>query len=107
MRVGTHAVYWQRPLVAYRSAGNQEPTLLKDAPLGYFTAYATAPALLFVASNPAAAAGANIGVSGVAAATASFAHLRARRVNWRLVGWMLAPSIAGAVAGGVGTSASC
>ena len=62
------------------------------------------PALLFVASNPAAAAGANIGVSGVAAATASFAHLRARRVNWRLVGWMLAPSIAGAVAGGVASS---
>jgi uncharacterized membrane protein YfcA len=62
------------------------------------------PALLFVASNPAAAAGANIGVSGVAAATASIAHLRARRVNWRLVGWMLPPSVIGAVAGGIASS---
>ena len=62
------------------------------------------PALLFVASNPAAAAGANIGVSGVAAATASIAHLRARRVNWQLVAWMLPPSVVGAIAGSVGSS---
>jgi uncharacterized membrane protein YfcA len=62
------------------------------------------PALLFVGASPAAAAGANIGVSGVAAATASIAHLRARRVNWRLVAWMLPPSVAGAVAGGVASS---
>lgn len=62
------------------------------------------PALLFVASNPAAAAGANIGVSGIAAATASIAHLRARRINWRLVRWMLPPSVVGAVAGGIMSS---
>jgi uncharacterized membrane protein YfcA len=36
----------------------------------------------------------------VAAATASVAHLRAGRVNWRLFAWMAPPSIAGAVAGG-------
>jgi uncharacterized membrane protein YfcA len=63
------------------------------------------PAFLFVAANPAAAAGANIGVSGVAAATASVAHLRARRVNWRLVAWMLPPSVAGAVLGGLASTA--
>jgi uncharacterized protein len=63
------------------------------------------PAFLFVAGNPAAAAGANIGVSGVAAATASVAHLRARRVNWRLVAWMLPPSVAGAVLGGLASAA--
>ncbi len=62
------------------------------------------PALLFVATNPAAAAGANIGVSGVAAATASIAHVRSQRVHWRLVAWMLPPSLAGAVAGGVASS---
>jgi uncharacterized protein len=62
------------------------------------------PVLLFVASNPAAAAGANIGVSGVAAATASITHLRARRVNWQLVVWMLPPSVIGAVAGGIASS---
>ena len=63
------------------------------------------PAFLFVAASPAAAAGANIGVSGVAAATASVAHLRARRVNWRLVAWMLPPSVAGAVVGSLASAA--
>jgi uncharacterized membrane protein YfcA len=62
------------------------------------------PVLLFAASHPAAAAGANIGVSGVAAATASVTHVRARRVDWRLVAWMLPPSVAGAVAGGAASS---
>jgi uncharacterized membrane protein YfcA len=62
------------------------------------------PALLFVATNPAAAAGANIGVSGVAAATASIAHVRSHRVHWRVVAWMLPPSVVGAVAGGVASS---
>ena len=59
------------------------------------------PALLLVASSPAAGAGANIGVSAVAAATAGFAHVRAGRVDWRLVAWMVPPSVAGAVAGGL------
>jgi uncharacterized protein len=63
------------------------------------------PAFLFVAASPAAAAGANIGVSGVAAATASVAHVRARRVNWRLVAWMLPPSVVGAVVGGLASTA--
>ena len=57
------------------------------------------PVLLLVGSNPAAAAGANIAVSGLAAATASIAHIRARRVHWQLVAWMLPPSVLGAVAG--------
>lgn len=38
MRVGTHEVYWHRPLVAYRDEKG-EPALVSDAPLGYFTAY--------------------------------------------------------------------
>jgi uncharacterized protein len=58
------------------------------------------PALLFAAANPAAAGGANIAVSGLAAAAASVTHIRARRVDWRLVVWMLPPSVAGAVGGG-------
>jgi uncharacterized protein len=57
------------------------------------------PVLLLVGSNPAAAAGANIAVSGLAAATASVTHVRAGRVHWRLVAWMLPPSVLGAVAG--------
>jgi len=62
------------------------------------------PAFLFVASHPAAAAGANIGVSGVAAATASVTHVRAGRIDRRLVAWMLPSSVAGAVAGGAASS---
>ena len=58
------------------------------------------PAVLLLASSPAAGAGANIGISAVAAATASIAHIRAGRVNWRLFAWMAPPSIVGALVGG-------
>jgi uncharacterized protein len=57
------------------------------------------PVLLLMSANPAAAAGANIAVSGLAAATASITHIRARRVHWRLVAWMLPPSVLGAIGG--------
>ncbi|HET8895172.1 MAG TPA: sulfite exporter TauE/SafE family protein [Gaiellaceae bacterium] len=62
------------------------------------------PVLLFAASNPAAASGANIAVSGLAAVAASVAHVRAKRVDWRLVAWMLPTSVAGAVGGGAAAS---
>lgn len=58
------------------------------------------PAVLLVASSPAAGAGANIGVSGIAALTAAATHIRAGRINWRLFAWMAPPSMAGAVVGG-------
>ena len=58
------------------------------------------PAVLLAASSPAAGAGANIGISGVAALTATAAHVRAGRVNWRLFAWMAPPSMVGAVVGG-------
>ena len=58
------------------------------------------PAVLLVAASPASAGGANIAISGVAAAAASVTHLRAGRINWRLFGWMAPPSVAGALAGG-------
>jgi uncharacterized membrane protein YfcA len=53
-----------------------------------------------VASQPAAGAGANIGISGVAALAAAIVHVRAGRINWRLFAWMAPPSMIGAVAGG-------
>src|SRR5215218_9023539 len=59
------------------------------------------PAVLLVASSPAAGAGANIGISGVAAFAAAVAHIRAGRINWRLFAWMAPPSMAGAVVGGL------
>jgi uncharacterized membrane protein YfcA len=58
------------------------------------------PAVLLLSSSPAAGTGANIGISAVAAATASVAHIRAGRVNWRLFGWMAPPSVLGALVGG-------
>jgi uncharacterized membrane protein YfcA len=58
------------------------------------------PILLLAGSNPAAVGGANIAVSGLAAAAGSIVHIRARRVDWRLVAWMVPPSIVGAVGGG-------
>jgi uncharacterized membrane protein YfcA len=58
------------------------------------------PAVTLLASSPAAGAGANIGISAVAAGAASIAHIRAGRVNWRLFAWMTPPSVVGAVVGG-------
>jgi uncharacterized protein len=59
------------------------------------------PVLVLVASSPAAGAGANIGVSAVAALAAAVAHIRAGRIDWRLFAWMAPPSMAGAVIGGL------
>jgi hypothetical protein len=39
MRAGRHEVYWHRPLVAFRAAASDEPTVLDEAPTGYLTAY--------------------------------------------------------------------
>ena len=58
------------------------------------------PLFVAAASSPASAGGANIAVSGIAAATAATTHVRAGRINWRLFGWMAPPSVAGALAGG-------
>jgi uncharacterized membrane protein YfcA len=58
------------------------------------------PVVLLAASSPAAGAGANIGISGVAAAAASITHIRAGRVHWRLFAVMAPPSIIGALIGG-------
>ena len=63
------------------------------------------PVMLLAGTSPAAAAGANIAVSGIAAAAASITHIRAGRVDWRLVAWMLPPSVVGAVVGGLAASA--
>ena len=59
------------------------------------------PVILLAASSPAGGAGANIGISGVAASAASVAHIRAGRVNWRLFAAMALPSVVGAIAGGL------
>lgn len=58
------------------------------------------PVLVVAASSPSAGAGANIGVSAVAALASAVTHIRAGRIDWRLFAWMAPPSMVGAVAGG-------
>lgn len=60
-----------------------------------------APASVAIATSPAAGLGANIVISGAAATVGSIGHIRAGRVNWRLVAWMLPPSLAGGAFGAV------
>ena len=55
------------------------------------------PVLVLAASSPAAGAGANIGVSAIAALASATAHIRAGRIDWRLFAWMAPPSMLGAV----------
>jgi uncharacterized membrane protein YfcA len=56
---------------------------------------------VLAASSPAAGAGANIGISAVAALAAAVTHIRAGRIDWRVFRWMTPPSVVGAVAGGL------
>src|SRR5687767_11473499 len=57
--------------------------------------------LVLLLTSPAVAGGTNLVISAVAVTTASVSHIRAGRVNWRLVAWMGPPSVVGAVAGGL------
>lgn len=59
------------------------------------------PAAVSFSDTVAAGGGANVAVSGVAALTASIAHIRAGRVNWLLFGWLAPASLAGGFAGGL------
>jgi uncharacterized protein len=59
------------------------------------------PLIVLVGSSAAAAAGANVAISGAAALTAAFAHWQGGRLSWRLFAWMAPTSLVGAVAGGL------
>ena len=59
------------------------------------------PVLLQFAASPAAGAGANVAVSGLSALTASVAHWRAGRIEWRLFWLMAPPSLLGGIGGGL------
>lgn len=59
------------------------------------------PVIVLAASSPAAGAGANIGISAVAALTAAVTHIRGGRIDWRTFAWMAPPSIVGAIVGGL------
>ena len=59
------------------------------------------PLVVLVGSSAAAAAGANVAISGAAALTAAYAHWRGGRLSWRLFAWMAPSSLVGAVIGGL------
>lgn len=59
------------------------------------------PLIVLVASSPAAGAGANVAISGIAALTAATTHARAGRLSWRLFAAMAPTSLIGAIAGGL------
>jgi uncharacterized protein len=63
------------------------------------------PVIVLVASSPAAGAGANIGVSALAALAAAVTHVRAGRIDWGVFAWMAPPSVAGAVGGALASDA--
>jgi uncharacterized membrane protein YfcA len=73
---------------------------LLGGPAGLVLGNIRLPAVLLLASSPAAGAGANVGISAVAAASASVSHIRAGRINWRLFFWMAPATVAGALVGG-------
>ena len=59
------------------------------------------PVLLLFGFPAPVAGGTNILVSTASAATGSIPHLRARRVDWRVVAFMGIPAVIGAFAGGL------
>jgi uncharacterized membrane protein YfcA len=59
------------------------------------------PVVVGLASSPAVGAGSNVVISGIAAASSAFAHWRAGRLDWRLLGWLAPTSLAGGIAGGL------
>ncbi len=59
------------------------------------------PLVLQFSSSTAAGAGANVAISAASAFTASVAHWRGGRIDWRLFWLMAPPSLLGGIAGGL------
>ena len=59
------------------------------------------PLVILLASSPAAGAGANVAISGIAAVASAGTHARAGRIDRRLFAWMAPTSLAGGVVGGL------
>jgi uncharacterized protein len=59
------------------------------------------PLVVLIGSSAAAAAGANVAISGAASLTAAYAHWRGNRLSWRLFAWMAPTSLIGAILGGL------
>jgi uncharacterized membrane protein YfcA len=59
------------------------------------------PLLLQLSTSASAGAGANVAISAASAFTASIAHWRGGRIDWRLFWLMAPPSLLGGIAGGL------
>jgi len=59
------------------------------------------PLVLQFSSSASAGAGANVAISAASALTASIAHWRGGRIDWRLFWLMAPPSLLGGIAGGL------
>lgn len=59
------------------------------------------PVVVWIGSSAAAAAGANVAISGLAALTATIVHIRNGRLDKRLFLWMAPSSLIGAIVGGL------
>lgn len=59
------------------------------------------PLTITASDTVAAGGGANVAISAVAALVAAVMHIRAGRVNWRLLAWLAPPSVAGGFLGGL------
>jgi uncharacterized protein len=59
------------------------------------------PVVLQFSSSIAAGAGANVAISAASALTASIAHWRGGRIDWRLFWLMAPPSLVGGIVGGL------
>jgi uncharacterized membrane protein YfcA len=59
------------------------------------------PLVLQFSSSASAGAGANVAISAASAFTASIAHWRGGRIDWRLFWLMAPPSLLGGIAGGL------
>lgn len=57
------------------------------------------PLIVLLAGEPASAAGTNVAISAASAASGSVEHARGGRVDWRIVAWMIPPTVAGAIVG--------
>lgn len=58
------------------------------------------PAAVSISDTVAAGGGANVAISGVAAATAAAKHIREGRINWTMFWWLAPPSLVGGLVGG-------
>jgi uncharacterized membrane protein YfcA len=57
------------------------------------------PLIVLLSGDAASAAGTNVAISAASAGSGSVQHAREGRVDWRVVAWMIPPTVAGATLG--------